>query len=211
MPKVIIFDFDGTLADSIDVLLNITNRLSAEFGFKSATKEELAQLSNLTSWQILKYSGISIFKFPVLIAKLKAELQSEIPGIKLFPGIKEVLLELKSLGFQLGIITSNSRENVLASLENNGLQNIFKFIYSGTTFGKHKVINRWLKKEKIAPEEVVYVGDEIRDIEAAKRTGIKIIAVGWGFNSQQALAAYHPDFSIDRPQELIEIMNSLDS
>ncbi len=209
MLKVIIFDFDGTLADTIDILLNITNRLSAEFGFKSATKEELAQLSNLTSWQILRYSGISIFKFPLLIRKLKAELRNEIPNIQLFPGIKEVLLELTKLGFQLGIITSNSRENVLALLEINGLQGIFTFIYSGSTFGKHKVIKKWLKKEHINPEEVIYVGDETRDIDAAKKTGIKIIAVSWGFNSKSALAAQNPDFLIERPQELIEIMSNM--
>jgi HAD superfamily hydrolase (TIGR01509 family) len=208
MTKVIIFDFDGTLADTIDILLSITNRLSAEFGFKSATKEELAQLSNLNSWQILQYSGISIFKFPLLIRRLKAELHSEVPHIQLFPGIKEVLLELKKCGFQLGIITSNSRENVWTSLEKNGLQSLFTFIYSGSTFGKHKVINKWLRRENINPEQVVYVGDEIRDIDAAKKTGIKVIAVGWGFNSQEALAAQNPDFLIERPQELIEIMNS---
>jgi len=208
MTKVIIFDFDGTLADTIDILLSITNRLSAEFGFKSATKEELAQLSNLNSWQILQYSGISVFKFPLLIRRLKAELHTEIPNIQLFPGIKEVLLELKRRGFQLGIITSNSRENVWESLEKNGLQGTFTFIYSGSTFGKHKVINKWLKLEHINPEEVVYVGDEIRDIYAAKKTGIKVIAVGWGFNSQEALAAQNPDFLIERPQELIEIINS---
>ena len=209
MLKVIIFDFDGTLADTIDILLNITNRLSAEFGFKSATKEELAQLSGLTPWQILRYSGISIFKFPLLIRKLKAELRCEIPNIQLFPGIKEVLLELKKLGFQLGIITSNSRENVLASLEKNGLQGTFTFIYSGSTFGKHKVINRWLKREHINAEEVVYVGDEIRDIDAAKKTGIKVIAVSWGFNSHSALAAQNPDFLIEHPQELIDIVSNL--
>jgi len=208
MTKVIIFDFDGTLADTIDILLSITNRLSAEFGFKSATKEELAQLSNLNSWQILQYSGISIFKFPLLIRRLKAELHSEVPQIQLFPGIKEVLLELKKRGFQLGIITSNSRENVLASLAKNGLQDTFTFIYSGSTFGKHKVINKWLRIENINPQKVVYVGDEVRDIDAAKKTGIKVIAVGWGFNSQEALAAQNPDFLIERPQELIEIMNS---
>ena len=208
MTKVIIFDFDGTLADTIDILLSITNRLSAEFGFKSATKEELAQLSNLNSWQILQYSGISLFKFPLLIRRLKAELHSEIPNIQLFPGIKEVLLELKIRGFQLGIITSNSRENVLGALEKNGLQDTFTFIYSGSTFGKHKVINKWLKIENIHTEKVVYVGDEIRDIDAAKKTGIKVIAVGWGFNSPQALAAQNPNFLIERPQELIEIMNS---
>lgn len=208
MTKVIIFDFDGTLADTVDILLSITNRLSAEFGFKSATKEELAQLSNLNSWQILQYSGISIFKFPLLIRRLKAELHSEVPHIQLFPGIKEVLLELKKRGFQLGIITSNSRENVLGALEKNGLQDTFTFIYSGSTFGKHKVINKWLRIENIHTEKVVYVGDEIRDINAAKKTGIKVIAVGWGFNSPQALAAQNPNFLIKRPQELIEIMNS---
>ncbi len=208
MTKVIIFDFDGTLADTIDILLSITNRLSAEFGFKSATKEELAQLSNLNSWQILQYSGISIFKFPLLIRRLKAEFHSEIPHIQLFPGIKEVLLELKKRGFQLGIITSNSRKNVLASLVKNGLQDTFTFIYSGSTFGKHKVINKWLRIENINPEKVVYVGDEIRYIDAAKKTVIKINAVGWGYNSQEALAAQNPDFLIERPQELIEIMNS---
>ncbi|MEG4507411.1 HAD-IA family hydrolase [Microcoleus sp. F6_B4] len=209
MTKVIIFDFDGTLADTIDILLSITTRLSVELGFKSATKEELAQLSNLNSWQILMYSGISIFKFPLLIRKLKAELRSEIPNIHLFGGIKEVLLELKNSGFQLGIITSNSRENVLDSLEKNGLQNTFNFIYSGTTFGKHKVINRWLNKQKINPEQVVYVGDEIRDIEAAKKTKIKVIAVAWGFNSRSALAAHNPDFLIERPQELIGVINNM--
>ncbi|MEG3843724.1 HAD-IA family hydrolase [Microcoleus sp. herbarium14] len=209
MTKVIIFDFDGTLADTIDILLSITNRLSAEFGFKSATKEELAQLSNLTSWQILKYSGISLFKFPLLIRKLKAELRSEIPNIQLFSGIKEVLLELKKLGFQLGIITSNSTENVGNLLKKNGLEDTFTFIYSGSTFGKHKVINRWLKTEHINAETVVYVGDEIRDIDAAKKTGIKVIAVGWGFNSPAALAAQNPDFLIGRPQELIEIMTNM--
>ncbi|WP_293350499.1 MULTISPECIES: HAD-IA family hydrolase [unclassified Microcoleus] len=209
MTKVIIFDFDGTLADTIDILLNITNRLSVEFGFKSATKDELAQLSNLTSWQILRYSGISLFKFPLLIRKLKAELHSEMPNIELFAGIKEVLLELKNLGFQLGIITSNSQENVLALLEINGLQNTFSFVYSGSTFGKHKVINKWLKKEHINPEEVVYVGDEIRDIDAARKTGIKVISVSWGFNSQEVLAAHNPDFLIERPQELLDIMSNL--
>ncbi len=208
MLKVIIFDFDGTLADTIDILLSITNRLSAEFGFKSATKEELAQLSNLTPWQILRYSGISIFKLPLLIRKLKAELRNEIPNIQLFPGIKEVLLELKSQGFTLGIITSNSRENVLISMKNNGLEGVFDFIDSATTFGKHKIIYRWLRRENFNPEQVVYVGDEVRDIEAAKRTGIKVIAVSWGFNSQSALAAHYPDFLIERPQQLIELIDN---
>ncbi len=208
MLKVIIFDFDGTLADTIDVLLSITNRLSVEFGFKSVTKEELAQLSNLNSWQILNYSGISLLKLPLVIRKLKANLRNEIPNIQLFPEIKEVLLDLKKRNIILGIITSNSIENVVASLKTNGLEDTFNFIDSGTTFGKHKVIYRWLKRQKVNLDQVVYVGDEVRDIEAAKRTGIKVIAVSWGFNSQSALAGSGPDFLIEHPAELIAIIDN---
>ncbi|XZO00852.1 MAG: HAD-IA family hydrolase [Microcoleus sp.] len=207
MLKVIIFDFDGTLADTIDVLLSITNRLSVEFGFKSVTKEELAQLSNLNSWQILNYSGISLLKLPLVIRKLKANLRNEIPNIQLFPEIKEVLLDLKKRNIILGIITSNSIENVVASLKTNDLEDTFNFIDSGTTFGKHKVIYKWLKRQKVNLDRVVYVGDEVRDIEAAKRTGIKVIAVSWGFNSQSALAASSPDFLIEHPAELIPIID----
>jgi phosphoglycolate phosphatase-like HAD superfamily hydrolase len=66
-----------------------------------------------------------------------------------------------------------------------------------------------LRKESLNPEEVVYVGDETRDIEAAKKSQIKVIAVTWGFNSKQVLAAQNPDFLIDRPEELIKVIESL--
>ena len=209
MTKVIIFDFDGTLADTLNAIVTITNRLAAEFGYKSPTKDELAEIRNLNSWEIIKHSGISIFKVPFLVRKVRKELKNEIQGIRLFPGIKEALLELKTQNNQLGIITSNSKENVLALMERNGLEEIFDFIYTGTTlFGKHKVINKWLKLAKAKPEEVVYVGDETRDIDAAKKAQVKVIAVSWGFNVKAALAERKPDFLIEHPQQLIEVIKN---
>ena len=148
MTKVIIFDFDGTSSRYNRYSSEHHQPFVTEFGFKSATKEELAQLSNLNSWEILRYSGISLFKFPMLIRKLRSELRSEISNIQLFAGIKEVLLELKRRDFQLGIITSNSRENVLDSLENNSLQDIFTFIYSSSTLGNIKLLTNMSKKKK---------------------------------------------------------------
>jgi len=209
MTKVIIFDFDGTLADTLNAIVSITNRLAGEFGYKPATKDELAQIRNLNSWEIINYSGISIFKLPFLLRRVRKELKNEIQEIRLFPGIKESLLELKNHGNQLGIITSNSKENVLALMERNDLQEIFDFIYTGTTlFGKHKVINNWMKQANVKREEVVYVGDETRDIEAAKKAHIKVIAVSWGFNVKAALAEHQPDFLIERPQQLIEVIKN---
>lgn len=207
--KVIIFDFDGTIADTLDAIVSITNRLALEFGYKQTTLEELAQLKNLNSRQIIDQSGISIFKLPFLIRKVKAELSKEIQTLNPIPGIKEALTELKNQGNSLGIITSNSKDNVMAFLETNNLQELFNFIYSGTTFGKSKVINKLLKQENISPEEVIYVGDETRDIEAARKSNIKAIAVTWGFNSKQVLAEQSPDFLIHKPNDLIKVIGSL--
>ncbi|MGE5655371.1 MAG: HAD-IA family hydrolase [Actinomycetota bacterium] len=209
MAKLIIFDFDGTLADTLNAVLSITNRLSEEFGYSPATQQELAQIRELNSWEIVQRSGISVFKLPFLVGKVRAELKNEIQEVSLFPGIQEMLIELKNQGYNLGIVTSNSQENVLALMEKNGLQGIFNFIYSGTTlFGKHKILKTIMKQEAVTSGEVVYVGDETRDIDAAKQAAVKVIAVGWGFNAKAALAEHHPDYLIERPEELIEILKS---
>lgn len=208
--KVIIFDFDGTIANSLDTLVTISNRLAVQFGYKQTSQAELAQLKNLTSREIIKQSGISIFKVPFLLRKVKAEMSSEIKTLSLFAGMRETLIELNNVGHKLVIISSNSKSNILAFLEYNQLENIFYYIYSGTTvFGKDKVINKFTKQENINIADVIYVGDETRDIEAAKKSNVVAIAVTWGFNTKAALAKENPDFLIEQPQELVNAIESL--
>lgn len=131
--KVIIFDFDGTIADTLDVIVSISNRLAADFGYKQTSIEEIAQLKNLSSRQIIKQSGISIFKVPFLIRKVKGELNKEIQRLKPIPGMKEALIELKNQGNKVLILTSNSKANVMLFLEENNMQDLFDSIYSGAT------------------------------------------------------------------------------
>lgn len=208
--KLVFFDFDGTIADTLNVLLNITNRLAVEFGHKTIDQEELAQIKNLSSREIIKYSGISLLKFPLLLAKIKSELSSEIGKVEAFPEIEAALIELRKRVDKIVILSSNSQENIWAFLEANNLQKRFDFIYTeAAIFSKSKVINKILKLENIKPEESIYVGDETRDIEAAKRSQVKAIAVSWGFNSKEVLAQQNPDFLIHQPKELIDIIKSL--
>ncbi|MGK7917919.1 MAG: HAD-IA family hydrolase [Prochloraceae cyanobacterium] len=204
---VIVFDFDGTIADTYDAILAIANRLSGEFGYKPVNKTELAQLKQLSSREIIKQSEISIFTLPFLLRRLKEELTKEIIQLNPILGIDEVLYQLKKQGYQLGIITSNIEANVVAFLKANNLLSLFDFIFSGTTiFGKHKVINQFLKQNHLTTEQVIYVGDETRDIKAAKKSKVKVIAVSWGFNSPSVLAQYQPDFLIHKPQELMKVI-----
>jgi phosphoglycolate phosphatase-like HAD superfamily hydrolase len=207
--KVIIFDFDGTIADTVDALVLIANRLAVEFGYIPITQDELSILKNLTSREIIRYSGISLFKIPFLVKKVKSELKAKIPDLKPIPGIDEALMELKSQGHQLGIITSNSKDNVMEFLKRNNLEELFDFVYSGVTiFGKTTIINNVLKQKHIKTQDVMYVGDETRDVEASKKAHIKVIAVTWGFNSQEILAEQKPDFLIHHPKDLLQVVNS---
>lgn len=205
--KVIIFDFDGTLANTIDVILDITNRLASDFGYKQTTPAELTRLKSLSSRELVKESGVSILKLPFLIKKVRVELNKEITQVQPIEGIKEVLQVLRAKGNRLGIITSNSKENIINFLEKNEWQNLFDFVYSGTTlFGKSKVIDSVIKQQKLNHEDVIYVGDETRDIEAARKSNVKAIAVSWGFNSPIVLAKQNPDFLIFTPQELLAVV-----
>ena len=206
--KVIVFDFDGTIADTYQAIVNITNDLSSEFGYQPIDEEELLLLKNLSSKEIVKRSEISLFKIPFLVQRVQKELGQQIADLSPIKGIESVLIELKQRNYILGIITSNVRENVVLFLQKNNLEYLFDFIYSGTNiFGKHRIINQLVRKHKLNKTDVIYVGDETRDIRSARKSGISVIAVGWGFNSQEILAEYKPDFLAIKPTELLEAIS----
>jgi hypothetical protein len=100
--------------------------------------------------------------------------------------------------------------NVLVFLEKNGIDDCFDFIYSANNlFGKHRTINATLKQFNISPHEVVYIGDEMRDVDAARNSNIKIAAVCWGYNSKSALQKTQPDIIIEHPKELFDALHRL--
>ncbi len=207
--KVIIFDFDGTIADSFAAVLKITNQLATEFGYTPARPEDVPRLKNLSSREIVRQSKVSPFKLPFLLRRLRGELNREMDQLQPIAGMKTALLTLKQQGYSLGIVTSNSRENVVAFLKAQGLDTTFDFVGSGLAlFGKGRVIQRILRQHRLDPKDVIYVGDETRDIEAARKIGIKVISVSWGYNSSQALAAESPDFLIHQPEELLQVVES---
>lgn len=206
--KVVVFDFDGTIADTHDTFVEIVNRLAKTFGYQPVNAEDLARLKNLSSQEIIKQSQVSPLQIPFLLHRVKRELNKQIEQLKPFQGLQYCLNALKERGYTLGIITSNTKENVTIFLENNQLLNLFDFIYSGTPlFGKHKIIDRVIRQNKFCADEMIYVGDETRDISAAKKSQVQVVAVAWGFNSPQILAKFHPDHLIHHPLELLDILD----
>lgn len=95
-------------------------------------------------------------------------------------------------------------------MQHNDLADVFDFIYSGKNlFGKDKVMVQMLAKEGLAKASVLYVGDELRDIEASKKVGLKVVAVTWGLHTKEALEALNPDAVAETPAALVASAHAL--
>ena len=205
-----LFDFDGTLADSLSVIVDIANRLAPEFGYRTTPPEEVDALKGLSTRQLIRYSGIPLLKIPALLRRLRAELKAYSTDISPYGGIPDTIQQLYAQNCPLAVVTSNTPDVVHGFLATHTLDHCFIDVDGGgTLFGKGRLIARCLERHQFVPEKTIYVGDEVRDIQAARSAGLRSIAVTWGFNSREALAAAQPDWLIDDPGALPAIANSL--
>ncbi|MGB3136525.1 MAG: HAD hydrolase-like protein [Nodosilinea sp.] len=206
-----LFDFDGTLADSLSTIVEITNRLAPEFGYRPTPLPEVEALKGLTARQLIRYSGIPVFKIPALLRRLRSELRAHSAHhIAPCAGIPAAIRQLHAQNYPLAIITSNIPEVVHAFLAAHELSHCFISVDGGgSLFGKGRLIAKSLERLRLDPKTTVYVGDEVRDIQAARFAGIRPISVTWGFNSRAALAAARPDLLVDDPSALLSIAAGL--
>ena len=204
--RTIVFDFDGTIADTLSVVIRIANKFAEHYGYKKIPLSDLPKLREKKPSQVLKHLGISIFKLPIVARKIRFEMNKEIVHLETAVDLRKTLVNLKEKGCVLGILTTNSRENVIEFLKNNNLE-LFDFVYAGrAVYGKSRLLKKLMKDKTIPHEDPIYVGDEIRDIEAAKKAGIRVIGVAWGYNSKDALQKAKPDHVVEKPEELQEII-----
>ena len=202
----LIFDFDGTIADTLAAIVRLANRYNKALGILPLDQTDIEAMRGMSSRQILKKYRIPLAKIPYLILHYQKELGREIDKLGLFPGIREVLLELKALGVKLGILTSNSTENVEKFLQARELE-VFDFIHSEKNFfGKTRALRHVMKEEEVKREDVIYIGDEARDIEACRKAKVPVIAVSWGFQRRDFLADHDPTYIVDSPDEILEIV-----
>jgi len=205
--KYVFFDFDGTLADTEEVNFVIYQKLAERYNLRSITLDELGHLKKMSAKELMDYIELKKRYLPFVLKRGKNLLKSNIENVELCkPDILEVINQLKQMGIKVAIITTNSKENVKSFLEKHD-SNMFDFIASSSMFGKESKMKRLIKKAKLKNNEVLYVGDEIRDIHAAKKAGIDIASVGWGYNTVESLKKHHPEYLIHEPTELISICN----
>lgn len=201
MIDTIIFDFDGTLADTFPIVLKNMDKVCRELGIQGV--KYTPELKDLGARELIKKFGIRLWKVPKFVKKAKSMIKADLLQARIFKGIKPVLKELKK-HYKIGILTSNDEGVVQSILDREGIK--VNFIYTDKSlFGKHKKLKRLMKAFKLKKDEIVYVGDEVRDAQACKKAGVPIMAVTWGYNSRTALAKETKNL-INKPEELLRLV-----
>jgi phosphoglycolate phosphatase len=202
--RLFMFDFDGTLADSLGQLVALYNRLAPSLGLKPVTDVEAARAT--PTRRLLKQLGIRFWKLPRVVRAFQAAVAAEAQAVRLHDGIAAMLGDLAARGARLAVLSSNREDNIRRCLQANGVEDRFAFIVGyPKLFGKAKALRRILRSEGLSRADVLYVGDELRDIEAGRKVRIATAAVTWGFHAESLLAAAGATFLIRQPAELVQL------
>lgn len=210
MIKAIIFDFDGTLADTEHILVKVYNRLADKHRAKKLTPAELEEFKFISIKERFRKSGLPFYKLPGMAREAKAIYGEYINTALPFPGIPELLHDLKEKGFILCIVSSNSYANIRIFLKAHDLMLFEKISSTPGLFGKHRSIKNMLKKSGIKKHEAIYVGDELRDIASCKKLSLGMIAVAWGYDPVSVLQGGEPDFLVHKPAEIVPLIEKME-
>ncbi|MBA2278977.1 HAD hydrolase-like protein [Candidatus Saccharibacteria bacterium] len=201
-----IFDFDGTIADSLPAFITVFNKV-VRGDDNALTDEELLKFRSMTSRQALRMAGIRWWQIPKLLISGMGDFHDLVPTMQTFKGLPAVIKKMYERGDRLYIVTSNTHENVGKFLELHGLNMYFSDISTGASlFRKSGYISRLIRKHNLKRKHTVYIGDETRDVQAARLARLKTVSVTWGFNTEEILRKQRPAYIINKPLELLDIV-----
>jgi phosphoglycolate phosphatase len=204
----VVFDFDGTLADSLGVAIGLYNALAEKHRYGKLTADNLAELRGLSILERCHRLGVPPYKLPWMMMQVSRGFRRAMPSIAFNEGIPELLQQLRARGLKLRILSTNSEENIRAFLQRHGAEDWMEALHCGASiFGKARRLRELMRRAGLRPEQLVYVGDEHRDVEACKEVGVRVIAVRWGADTEARLRQAGPDHLAERPADIAECVS----
>jgi phosphoglycolate phosphatase len=205
--SLVIFDLDGTLADSLPWFRRNVNDVADRFGFSRVGDEDVQSLRQAGSREILKRLKVPLWKLPAIARHMRRMKAKHLADIPLFPGTEAMLRGLRDGGLTLALVSSDNEANACRQL--GEAASLFAHFDCGASlFGKAAKFRRVVKRAGIKPSQAISIGDEIRDIEAARAAGIACGAVMWGYAAPDALRALAPDLVFERLEDVAGLLTS---
>jgi phosphoglycolate phosphatase len=200
--SLVIFDLDGTLADSLPWFRRNVNDVADKFGFRRVEDADIEPLRRAGSREILKRLEVPLWKLPMIARHMRKLKAAHLADIALFPGVDAMLRAVADKGVRLALVSSDSEANARRQLGETNAALFSYFDCGASIFGKAAKFRRVLARAGIEAGQAISIGDEVRDIEAARAAGIACAAVTWGYAAPKALRAQAPDRMFDKMEEI---------
>jgi len=201
---LVIFDFDGTLADTLPWFAEVFNGVADRYRFRRIAPDELDTLRGVENRALMRHLGISGWKVPFIAAHMRKLAARDAHRLRLFDGAAPLLRRLHDTGVTVAIVSSNTEANVRRVLGADTAGLVAHYACGASIFGKHRRFRAVLARAHVPAARAIAIGDEIRDIHAARRAGIACGAVTWGFALPEALKAHGPDAVFERFEEIAD-------
>jgi len=208
MIKCVVFDFDGTLVDSKAVFVQLYNAIAQKRGYTLMDSDNIEYLRTLSIIERCTYLKVPLYKIPLIASKIIKQYEASVPLLQFNPGITEMLSQIYEKNIPYAILSSNSTRNISRFFKLKGVE-VNDIFCSSNIFGKDRVLRKFLKAKNLTPSEIIYVGDEARDIIACRKLGIQVAWVSWGYDHVEALNHHLPDYIVNNPNELLHLLTHL--
>jgi phosphoglycolate phosphatase len=199
--SLVIFDLDGTLVDSFPWFLRNVNDVADRFSFRRVADDDVEALRHASTREILTRLEVPLWKLPAIARRMRRLKTGQAASIAMFEGVDKMLRTLAAAGLRLALVSSDSEANARVKL-GEAAALFSDFDCSASIFGKPAKFRRILRRTAIDAAQVIAIGDETRDIEAARAAGIACGAVTWGYAAPNALTAMRPDLVFERMDDI---------
>lgn len=213
--KLVIFDFDGTLADTKENIILTFQMTMKELGVEIKSRQECAATIGLTLEDAFKvlYPGMAAEKYILLRDTYRRIFKENrkilVPG--LFPEVMETLEELRRRGYLMSIASSRQSPSLQSFLEDMKIAHLFEYAIGGDNVEHPKpapdAVLQILRHYNLSAEEAFVVGDMPFDINMATNAGVKSCGVTWGNADAAQLKESGANYIIDKMSQLLEILN----
>jgi len=210
MINTLIFDFDGTIIDTNLIIAKGLNLFSRAYRGSRLSQHELEQLTGKPLHD--QMAALNSERADEMTARFRQWYAQRHDALtRAFHGMDELFEDLRKFRFNLAIVTNNSKEGVQMGLRHLGMHHLFHTVITCDDVMEKKPspegVYLALKLMNVRPEEALFIGDSAGDLLASRRAGVANVLVGWTSIKRETLMVHQPDFIIEHPMELLEVVS----